>query len=85
MRELEGQGDGRSIDIRDDCDPADPTWDPTRGCTLKHGDTDFAEFNPLLPGEDGRLPAMGLGVHRVQCCIHPWMRGLIRVSEHSEH
>lgn len=159
----EGQGDGRSIDIRDDCDPADLAWDPTGGCTLKLGDTDGAEFNALLgsplssatvghpawrndpsyvqvrlgeevkvtnrggrlhtltpvaqfgggripplnigltmapecqlaagaedpfellPGESARLPAMGLGVHRVQCCIHPWMRGLIRVSEHSGH
>ena len=159
----EGQGDGRSIDIRDDCDPADPEWNPTGGCTLNHGDTDFAEFNALLgsplsnatvghpawrndpsyvevrlgeqvkvtnrggrlhtltpvaqfgggrvpplnigltmapecelaagaqdpfellPGESHRLPAMGLGIHRVQCCIHPWMRGLIRVSEHSVH
>ncbi len=35
---------GKTIAIRDDCDPTDPAWNPTGGCTLKKGDVKFAEF-----------------------------------------
>jgi hypothetical protein len=31
--------------LRDDCDPRDPGWTPTGGCTLSEGDVTLAEFN----------------------------------------
>ena len=34
----------------------------------------------LPPGERIRLSDLPLGIHRFQCCIHPWMRGLIKVT-----
>jgi plastocyanin len=37
------EGDG-AILVLDDCDPADPAWNATGGCTLKKGSVDFAEF-----------------------------------------
>jgi plastocyanin len=36
------------VAILDDCDPSDPAWDPTGGCTLKKGDVTLEEFNDLL-------------------------------------
>jgi hypothetical protein len=32
------------------------------------------------PGESMRLENLGVGLHRFQCCIHPWMRELIAVG-----
>jgi len=148
------------IELYDDCDPSDPGWTPTGGCTLKGGKVNLAEFNALLPSplsqsvvghpawrfepsylvvapgrkvelenEGGRLhtftevaefgagrvpvPALNqgltlapecalapgavdpnalapdaekdigplaLGNHKYQCCIHPWMRALVKVA-----
>jgi plastocyanin len=142
----------RRIAMRDDCDPADPAWAPTGGCTLEGGDVNVNEFNALLvsplslstvghpawraepsylkveSGETvvvtntggrthtftevaqfggGRVPPLNKGLtpapecaaaanlpagasltvqglsagnHRFQCCIHPWMRALIKVK-----
>ena len=150
----------REVVLRDDCDPNDPGWTPTGGCTLPEGDVTLAEFNaqrlsPLAPSVighlawwfdpnylkvkagkkisirndggrthtftevanfgGGRVPPLnasqpgvppltpapeclaagvvnlpggatdtvdGLapGDHRFQCCIHPWMRTLIKVQ-----
>jgi hypothetical protein len=36
--------DGKKVAIRDDCDPDDPAYDATDGCTLEEGDVTFAEF-----------------------------------------
>jgi hypothetical protein len=36
------------ISVLDDCDPTDPGWAPTGGCTLKSGAVQLAEFNLLL-------------------------------------
>jgi hypothetical protein len=36
------------VSIRDDCDPTDPGWAPTGGCTLEGGSVTLAEFNVLL-------------------------------------
>lgn len=33
----------------------------------------------LLPGQRVELKGLGLGNHRFQCCIHPWMRGVVEV------
>jgi plastocyanin len=146
----------KKVKIRDDCDPADPAWDATNGCTLRGGDVTFDEFASLLfsplsggalighPGwwmdpnyfkiaagksvkvenvggrehtftevanfgggfvpplngtltiapecaaaaaepllaPGGKLEVTGLseGNHLFQCCIHPWMRILIKVE-----
>lgn len=146
--------------LRDDCDPRDPAWDPTGGCSLRQGNVTLAEFNrlrlsPLAPSlvghpawwfdpnylqvetgkrlkirndggrthtftevanfGGGRVPPLntsqmnippltaapeciaagvidipgggrdvvdGLtpGDHNFQCCIHPWMRTLVKVK-----
>ena len=145
---------GKTIAIRDECDPTDPAWDPTGGCALKQGDVNFAEFfgeldSPLAaavvghqawrndppyleikagqdvrvknvggrvhtftevaafgggkvpvpplneglttspecpgsvdiaPGDAAKLADLSLGNHRYICCIHPWMRALVKVK-----
>ena len=148
------RGPKRYIAMLDDCDPNDPLWAPTGGCSRKNGAVTNAEFNAFLPsplslsvvghpawrnepsyvkitvGESvrvtneggrghtltvvanfggGRVPPlrMGLtpapecaatspatdvlpgasieisgfavGTHRLQCCIHSWMRAAIKV------
>jgi plastocyanin len=149
----------RHIVMRDDCDPRDPAWGPTGGCSLKRGDVTFAEFNeendsplaaavvghqawrndpsylkikvgksvritnaggrvhtftkvaefgggkvpsPALneglvtapecptsadipPGGRARVSGLAAGNHRFQCCIHPWMRALIKVKPDRDH
>jgi plastocyanin len=35
---------------------------------------------PLAPGATIELTASGPGLHKFQCCIHPWMRATIRVE-----
>jgi plastocyanin len=155
----EGFSGKRNIAMRDDCDPRDPAWTPTGGCTLRRGVVTFAEFNaennsplaaavighmawrmdptyirtesgktirvrneggrthtftrvaqfgggkipspdlnkglataPECPGSidiapGGRTEVSGLtaGNNRFQCCIHPWMRAIIKVRTHADH
>jgi hypothetical protein len=54
---------------------------PAPECQLAAGAVDP---NSLPPGNSLRLDDLAPGIHRFQCCIHPWMRALIRVTEH-EH
>jgi len=35
----------------------------------------------LAPGAKLQLEDLPVGIHRFMCCIHPWMRALIRVTE----
>jgi len=42
------RGPKRYIAILDDCDPNDPGWAPTGGCTRKDGVVSFAEFNAFV-------------------------------------
>jgi len=147
-----------NVAIIDKCDPADPAWNPTGGCTLKpmQGDVTFAEFNAFLfsplgpagllighpawrndpsylsihsnktvhvtnkggrthtftevanfgggfvpplngalgvapecnaltttalaPGDKINVKGLASGLHKFQCCIHPWMRAAVRVE-----
>lgn len=34
----------------------------------------------LPPGDRLRVTGLGVGTHRFQCCIHPWMRAAIKVT-----
>ena len=34
----------------------------------------------IAPGASADLSGLAVGNHRFQCCIHPWMRGLIKVK-----
>jgi plastocyanin len=34
----------------------------------------------MAPGEKADLTGLAPGLHRFQCCIHPWMRATIRVE-----
>jgi plastocyanin len=47
-RGASASSDGHHVAILDECDPSDPAWAPTGGCTLKHGDVSFAEFQALV-------------------------------------
>lgn len=145
-----------AVSIRDDCDPTDPAWAPTGGCTLQGGAVTFSEFNqllfspnsagspighpawrmdptysrlesdgtvrvrneggrghtftevanfgggfvpplngtlivapecaaaaanpPLAPGDRTEVTGLSVGNHLFQCCIHPWMRILVKVE-----
>lgn len=158
-----GSDDETGIEVYDDCDPNDPGWAPTGGCTLTGGKVSLEEFNLLLasplslsvvghpawrnepsylrvgsgetvPVENeggrfhtftrvarfggGRVPPLNqgltmapecalapgavdpnglapgatlnaaglkLGINRYMCCIHPWMRALIKVGATRSH
>jgi plastocyanin len=43
-----GEDNNGKIAMRDNCDPSDPAWAPTGGCTLKRGDVRAAEFTAFL-------------------------------------
>jgi plastocyanin len=152
---LAADDNNRKIAIRDDCDPRDPGWTPSGGCTLEEGDVSLMEFgvevaNPaaasvighqawrndpnylkiregqsvrvrnrggrahtltevpnfqagkilanaalnrglapaveclastnLDPGAGVTIRNLQEGNHRFQCCIHPWMRAIIKVK-----
>ena len=150
---MAGDDNGGKIAIRDDCDPTDPGWAPTGGCTLKDGDVGTAEFfaeltsvpasgqlvghqawrndpsylkietddsvrvrnrggrvhtftevgafgggrvailnqgqtlapgcesaTDLPPGAGVTLRGFTPGNHKFQCCIHPWMRAIVKVK-----
>ncbi len=39
----------------------------------------------LAPGRRLRITAENAGIHKFQCCFHPWMRATIRVVEKNDH
>lgn len=41
----------------------------------------------IAPGGSTTITGLAVGNHRFQCCIHPWMRALIKVKpgDHAEH
>lgn len=43
-----GRSGNAKIDVLDDCNPNDPGWAPTGGCSLKGGLVSLEEFNLLL-------------------------------------
>jgi plastocyanin len=38
------------------------------------------EANTILPGGRDHLSGLAVGIHRFQCCFHPWMRALVNVE-----
>lgn len=154
---------GTGIDVYDDCNPNDPEWALTGGCTLQGGTVSVDEFNRFLQSPfsasvvghpawrnepsflrvglgatvlveneggrfhtftrvaefgGGRVPPLNQGLtmapecalapgavdpnglapgatlnaaglrqgrNRYQCCIHPWMRALIKVGATTSH
>ncbi|MGQ0549180.1 MAG: cupredoxin domain-containing protein [Armatimonadota bacterium] len=46
-------------------------------CLLDPGAVDPTQ---LRPGESLRVTGLAVGNHRFQCCIHPWMRAVIKVK-----
>ena len=38
----------------------------------------------VAPGATLRVTELGVGLHRFQCCIHPWMRAAIRITAEAE-
>jgi plastocyanin len=152
-----GDGGGKGIVIRDDCDPRDKAWDEIGGCALRHGSVGVAEFQAELysplstavighqawrndppylevkhgqsvrvvnrggrahtltkvaewgggvippltgglttapecgkatvipPGGGETLSGLAPGNHRLICCLHPWMRALVKVHDRPTH
>jgi hypothetical protein len=35
----------------------------------------------LPPGAGAKLSGLTAGNHKFQCCIHPWMRAIVKVKE----
>jgi plastocyanin len=48
---------------------------PECGIGMPHPDVTFVGV-----GETERLSGLAPGLHKFQCCIHPWMRAAVRVS-----
>jgi plastocyanin len=54
---------------------------PAPECALAPGTVDPAE---VAPGNRKKITATGVGLHKFQCCFHPWMRAAVRVTEKSD-
>ena len=39
----------------------------------------------IAPGVGTEVAGLTVGNHRFQCCIHPWMRAIIKVKAHDGH
>ena len=39
----------------------------------------------IPPGASTDITSLVAGNHKFQCCIHPWMRAMIKVDEHGDH
>lgn len=39
----------------------------------------------IAPGESVKLSELGVGNHLFMCCIHPWMRAMVKVVPSSSH
>ena len=39
----------------------------------------------ILPGDKRDISGLAVGNHRFQCCIHPWMRALVKVQASRDH
>ena len=39
----------------------------------------------IAPGESVKLTDLGVGNHLFMCCIHPWMRAMVKVVPSSSH
>ena len=40
----------------------------------------------LAPGASLQVQALSVGNHKFQCCLHPWMRQLVKVgADHGDH
>jgi len=50
---------------------------PAPECALAPGAVDPTA---LAPGATLKVTGLAIGLHRFQCCIHPWMRAAIRVT-----
>jgi plastocyanin len=61
--------------------PLNQGLDMAPECALAPGAVD-----PTLvaPGTRKKLTATGVGVHKFQCCFHPWMRAAIKVTENND-
>lgn len=51
---------------------------PAPECLLAPGAVDPTE---VAPGARKKVTARGVGLHKFQCCFHPWMRAAIRVTD----
>src|SRR5688572_17210940 len=38
----------------------------------------------VAPGANIELAGLGAGNHRFQCCIHPWMRAVVKVGDNNQ-
>jgi plastocyanin len=39
----------------------------------------------IAPGDRTTVSGLAVGNHRFECCIHPWMRAMIKVEAHRGH
>jgi hypothetical protein len=39
----------------------------------------------LAPGQDLEVQGLTPGTHNFQCCIHPWMRTVVKIDERGRH
>jgi plastocyanin len=51
-------------------------------CVLATGATDPTQ---VAAGARFRMTAENVGLHKFQCCFHPWMRATVRVVEKDNH
>jgi plastocyanin len=53
---------------------------PLNGTMTPAPECNPGEVEVLHHGEAQRLEGLAPGLHKFQCCIHPWMRGSVRVN-----
>jgi len=53
---------------------------PLNGALAPAPECDPAAVTFVAYGQSQTLTALDAGLHKFQCCIHPWMRGAVRVD-----
>ena len=56
----------REVALRDDCDPRDPAWTPTGGCSLREGDVTAGGVQQQPP-----VPARAVGDRAPGVVVRP--------------
>jgi len=53
---------------------------PLNMCLVPAPECAAAAGSVIAPGSRTVVPGLALGNHKFQCCIHPWMRNLVKVE-----
>jgi hypothetical protein len=61
--------------------PPGATFTATECVAPTGGPSAAAQATTLAPGQELEVEGLAPGTHNFQCCIHPWMRTVVKIEE----